>query len=231
MTSIEHDDPLRQVSIVVPIGTGDCAWPPLYAALREHAAAADIRLVFAEGDAQAPPNDAGCTVLYAGQGRAIQQNTGAAGSSMAWLWFLHADSRPDPEVFAALRDFLRRDETALAWFRLQFEAHPSATLDRRMRINAAGANWRSRHFGLPFGDQGLVLPTAIFHLFGGFDTTLPYGEDFALAWRARRSGLALRELPAALSTSARKYADRGWLRTTVRHLRLTAALAWREARR
>ncbi len=231
MTAIERDDPLCRVSIVIPVGLGDRAWPPLYAALREHASAADIRMVFAEGDAQTAPNDAACTVLYTPPGRARQQNAGAAGSSRQWLWFLHADSRPDAEVFAALRGFLVRDEAALGWFRLRFDAHGSAALHRRMRINAAGANWRSRRLGLPFGDQGLVLPTAIFERLDGFDTTLPYGEDFALVWRARRSGLTLRELSATLCTSARKYADRGWLRTTARHLRLTVALAWREARR
>jgi hypothetical protein len=235
MTSIERDDPMRRVSIVLPVGLGDRAWPPLYAALRTHADAADIRVVFVEGDTQTTPNDASgataSTRLYAPRGRAKQQNAGASGSSRQWLWFLHADSRPDADVFAALRDFLIRDEAALGWFRLRFDAHESVALNRRMRINAAGANWRSRRFGLPFGDQGLVLPTAAFARLGGFDTTLPYGEDFALVWRAQRSGLALRELPATLCTSARKYADRGWLRTTARHLRLTASLAWREARR
>jgi len=50
-------------------------------------------------------------------------------------------------------------------------------------------------------------------------------------WRARRAGLPLRAIDAALVTSARKYAERGWLRTTLRHWRLTADQAWREMRR
>ena len=99
-----------------------------------------------------------------------------------------------------------------------------------MRTNAMGANWRSRRLGLPFGDQGLVLPRLEFDRLDGFDPRLAHGEDHALVWRARRAGLPLREIDAAVITSARKYAERGWLRTTLRHLRLTADQAWRETR-
>ncbi len=231
MSQVEGDDPLRRLSIVLPIGPGDRAWPPLYATLREHAAAAEVRLVFADGDPQIVANEALDDVRYAPTGRAAQQNAGAAASTQPWLWFLHADSRPDAEVFAALRAFIARDEQALGWFRLRFDADETPALHRRMRVNAAGANWRSRRFGLPFGDQGLVLPTAAFVRIGGFDTSLRCSEDLALVWRARRSALPLRELPAVLVTSARKYAERGWLRTTLRHWRLTATMVWREARR
>ena len=52
-----------------------------------------------------------------------------------------------------------------------------------MQLNAAGANLRSRWLGLPFGDQGLVLPRASFERLGGFDPALRYGEDHALVWR------------------------------------------------
>ena len=163
--------------------------------------------------------------LHAPRGRAAQQNAGAAATQRPWLWFLHADSRPDEATFAALRDFIARDEAALGWFRLRFDD----TQIPALRLNAAGANWRSRRLGLPFGDQGLVLPRAMFERLGGFDPSWPYGEDLALVRRARRAGLPLRELPATLTTSARKYAERGWWRTTARHLWLTAALMRREA--
>ncbi len=228
MSRTERDDPLQRLSIVVPIGPGERAWPALYAALREHANAAEVRLVFAEGDAQAVANGAQDDVRIAPAGRAAQHNAGAAASTRPWLWFLHADSRPDAAVFAALRAFIARDEHALGWFRLRFDTDDTPALRRRMRVNAAGANWRSRRFGLPFGDQGLLMPKAIFDELGGFDPTLRCGEDLALVWRAQRADVPLRELPATLTTSARKYVERGWLRTTLRHLRLTAAMVWRE---
>ncbi len=231
MSRIERDDPLQRLSIVLPIGPGERAWPPLYAALREYANAAEVRLVFAEGDAQAVADDAQDDVRIAPAGRAAQQNAGAAASTRPWLWFLHADSRPDAAVFAALRAFIARDEHAVGWFRLRFDTDDTPALRRRMRVNAAGANWRSRRFGLPFGDQGLLMPKAIFDELGGFDPTLRCGEDLALVWRAQRADVPLRELPATLTTSARKYVERGWLRTTLRHLRLTAAMVWAEMRR
>jgi hypothetical protein len=235
MTTLPSEDPLRQVRIVVPVGPGDRAWQSLCDALRTHAASAEIRWVFAEHDTQAQFERSSIAlpgeVVVAPPGRAAQQNVGAAMTQRPWLWFLHADSQPEVDVFEAMRTFLARDEPALGWFRLRFADEGVRDLRHRMRINAAGANWRSRWLGLPFGDQGLTLPTAAFERLGGFDAAMPYGEDFALAKRAKRSGLPLRELPAFLDTSPRKYAKRGWLRTTARHLQLTATLAWREARR
>jgi GT2 family glycosyltransferase len=220
-------DPLSQVSIVLPVGPGDRAWPPLYAALREHAAAAELLPVFTDGDAQPMPADA----MRAPAGRAHQQNAGAHAARRTWLWFLHADTRFTPETLPALRAFLARDEPALGWFRLRFDADGPKTLQWAMRANAMGANWRSRRLGLPFGDQGLLIPRLEFDRLDGFDPQLAYGEDHALVWRARRAELPLREIDAALITSARKYAERGWLRTTLRHWRLTADQAWCEMRR
>jgi GT2 family glycosyltransferase len=220
-------DPLSQVSIVLPVGPGDHAWPPLHAALREHAAAAELLPVFADDDPQPAPVDA----LHAPKGRAQQQNAGARAARRPWLWFLHADTRFTPETLPALRAFLARNEPALGWFRLRFDTEGAKPLQWAMRANAAGANWRSRRLGLPFGDQGLLIPRLEFDRLEGFDPRLAHGEDHALVWRARRTGLPLREIDAALVTSARRYAERGWLRTTLRHWRLTVDQVWREARR
>lgn len=220
-------DPLSRLSIVLPVGPGDTAWPPLHDALRAHAPNAELLPVFADDDPQAAPAGA----LRSPRGRARQQNAGALAARREWLWFLHADTRFTPETLPALRAFLERNEPALGWFRLQFANEGPPALRLAMRANAAGANWRSRWLGLPFGDQGLLIPRLEFDRLQGFDPTLAYGEDHALVWRARRAGLPLRELDAALVTSARKYAERGWLRTTLQHLRLTAEQAWLEARR
>ncbi|MBP6749716.1 MAG: hypothetical protein KA144_08755 [Xanthomonadaceae bacterium] len=42
------DDPLRALSIVLPVGPDDRAWPPLRTILRTHAGAAQSHWVFAE---------------------------------------------------------------------------------------------------------------------------------------------------------------------------------------
>lgn len=220
-------DPLSRLSIVLPVGPGDRAWPPLYQALCEHAPTAELLPVFAENDPQEVPAGA----LRSPAGRARQQNNGAHAARRTWLWFVHADTHLTPETLPALRTFLERNEPALGWFRLRFAEDSPRALRWAMRANAAGANWRSRRLGLPFGDQGLLIPRLEFDRLEGFDPSLPYGEDHALVWRAKRTGLPLRAIDAALVTSARKYAERGWLRTTFRHLRLTAEQAWHEARR
>jgi len=87
-----------------------------------------------------------------------------------------------------------------------------------MRLNAYGANLHSAWLGMPFGDQGFVIPARSSAALGGFEENAPYGEDHLLAGAA------------CLFTSARKYERGGWAATTARHLWLTAAQAWPEWR-
>lgn len=147
-----------------------------------------------------------------------------------WLWFLHADSRLRPESLRELQRFLAEGIDALGWFKLAFRRDGP----RWTALNAWGANLRSRWLGLPFGDQGLVLPKHCFEALHGFNEQARLGEDHQLVWAAHHAGLPFRRISAALETSARKYAQHGWLTTTLRHWRLTVAQlwpAWREARR
>jgi hypothetical protein len=65
---------------------------------------------------------------------------------------------------------------------------------------------------------------------GAFDETRSVGEDHALVWQARRTGLPVQRIPAPLTTSARKYRQQGWLATTLRHQRQTWTQAWQESR-
>jgi GT2 family glycosyltransferase len=162
--------------------------------------------------------------LVAPRGRARQMNAGARATRGEWLWFLHADTGLDePQAaVAALQAALRRDPGALGYFDLRFAGDgPAATA-----VNALGARIRSHWLGLPFGDQGLFMARATFDRLGGFDESLRAAEDHALVWRARRAGVPLRAAGASLTTSARRYAEQGWARTTLRHLWLTAQQAW-----
>lgn len=217
---------LPSVTAVIPVGPGDRSWRELVGVLEREAPAISRVLVFAIGDLQSRPRDPSQRVLEVDRGRARQQNAGARRARSDWLWFLHADSRPLPASFAALSQFLARDEDALGHFDLRFHDGGSALL----RLTEWGAALRCRRFGLPFGDQGFVLRRARFEALCGFDEARDHGEDHALVWAARRAGLPLRRIPAPLPTSARKYHDNGWLATTLRHQRLTWAQAWQESR-
>lgn len=212
---------LDDLSVVIPVGPGDGAWRGLLPALAALPPSAEIVLATVEADSQ---SFADCPArvrrLAGAASRARQLNAGAAASRRPWLWFLHADSRFGDAAFDAISRL--PDRPALAYFDLGFHDGGGA-----MRINAVGAWIRSRWLRMPFGDQGLLLPRAAFAALGGFDERLDSGEDHALVWAARRAGLPLRPLGVTLSTSARKYAERGWWRTTAQHLRLT----WSQARR
>lgn len=221
--------PLK-LSIVIPVGPGERAWPALLGDLAGLEGPAEILLVAPRGEAPADftPGQYGLKVsarwLEAEAGRARQLNAGARAARGQALWFLHADSRLPPRALDAARDFAGRD--ALGYFDLHFDRDGPALA----RLNALGARIRSRWLRMPFGDQGLVLPRRRFDALGGFDESLPAAEDHAFVWTARRAGLPLAPIGAPLFSSARRYREQGWLRTTLRHGALTIAQAVRFSR-
>ncbi len=227
---MSHPGALARVSVIVPVGPGDSVSPVLHSQLCALPREAEVIVVHAgtvggrevasiPGDAHGPH----WKTLYAAAGRAVQQNAGADAACHEWLWFVHADSQLSPRTLPALCGFVRTGEPALGYFDLQFLDDGPAL----MWLNTLGAKLRSRWLGLPFGDQGLVMPRALFRSLGGFDTAVRCGEDHELVWRARRAGYRLRPLGAPIYTSARKYAQHGWARTTAWHL----AETWRQAGR
>ncbi len=229
MHSAAGRHPLAALAVVIPVGPDDDSWHALLADLGALPPDAEICLVACAAasipsrDAQLP-NAAHTSVQWqlAAQGRARQQNTGAGATLNPWLWFVHADSRLGPTTLAALAGFIQNDGVnRIGFFDLAFHDGPAL-----MRLNACGAWLRSRLFGIPFGDQGLVMSRATFDRLGGFDEGCASAEDHAMIWQAKRLGIALRAVGAPLHTSARKYAEHGWLSTTARHLLMT----WQQAR-
>ncbi|MCI0755088.1 TIGR04283 family arsenosugar biosynthesis glycosyltransferase [Teichococcus vastitatis] len=224
-----------RLSVIIPLAQGETEAPGLLGQLCALPAASEVLLVQAGGETmelpKAWPAALPLRLLSTPAGRARQMNAGAATARGEWLWFLHADTRLDAAALGALQAVMSGSQPVLGWFSLAFGQDGPALA----RWNARGANWRSRRLGLPFGDQGFVLPALWFHRLGGFDETAPYGEDHLLVWAARGAGLPLREINATLTTSARKYARHGWLRTTWLHWRLTARQAlgawWRLKRK
>lgn len=212
--------------MIVPIGPGDNAWHGLLADLAAMTPPPEILLVFAQGDTQIDDAPGGTVALGTQPGRAHQLNAGIDTARGNWLWLLHADSRLHDDTLPALRRWMTDAPRVLGWFRLAFNDDGPWL----MRVNAFGANLRARWLGLPFGDQGFLVHRDDAHRLGPFDPALPYGEDHAWVWRARRNGLPLRAVGGTLDTSARKYAEHGWGRTTWRHLRLTWQQAWQERR-
>ncbi len=215
-----------KVAIIIPAGPGDAAWRLLLPQLAA-AAADEIVLALADGDAGLANSDLNIRVVHSPAGRAHQLNVGANASGAEWLWFLHADSVVESRTLDAMHAFVSEAPQAIGYFRLGFVNDGPAL----MFINAWGAGLRSRWMGLPFGDQGLLMPRKIYEALDGFDESVGKGEDHALIWAARARGIPLRAIKATVRTSARRYAENGWLRTTMMHLRMTREQATRFSRR
>jgi rSAM/selenodomain-associated transferase 2 len=155
---------------------------------------------------------AGAAVVRAPAGRGGQLAAGAATGSAPWLLFLHADTTLGAGWTAAVQRFT--DDAANAgragYFRLRFDSP-----DPRARRIERLAAWRCRTFGLPYGDQGLLIARAFYRRLGGFPA-LALMEDVAFARRIGRHSLVPLEADAV--TSARRYERDGWLLRPMRNL-------------
>lgn len=204
---------LKNVSIIIPLGPDEDQVTPLLDDLTVLPEETQIILVSCDGASDPILRKDRVMLINAKQGRACQQNAGAKAATRKFLWFLHADSRVTPQVLDALEVSLNEAPDALHYFHLKFgEDGP-----RRMRLNEWGARFRSRVFGIPFGDQGFCLGKSAFDTIGGFPEYDPYGEDHLLVWYARQAGVKLKCTGAALQTSARKYQQQGWGALTLKY--------------
>ena len=189
---IEGIEMFEKVSIIIPVYNQETELERLLADL-------------------APVKDSAEIIVKSEGSRAKSLNAGAASATRPFLWFLHADSRINEQNLNALSLALKEKPDALHYFDLAFgKDGPALTV-----FNAWGANWRSRLFGVPYGDQGFCLSKAQFTKTGGYPEDVPYGEDLMFVWHARQSGIWLNRLPSKLLTSARKYSQRGWLKLTL----------------
>ena len=141
--------------------------------------------------------------------RGGQLRRGCAAARGGWFLVLHADTVLAPGWSEAVAEHLSQSKAG--YFRLRF--------DRGGRAVAAWANMRARVFGLPFGDQGLLIRRDLYERVGGF-ADQPLMEDVAMA-RALRGKLTAIDADAV--TSAARYRAQGWARQGARNL-------WKQAR-
>lgn len=204
------------ISIVIPTLNAAAELGPCLEALTEGLQAGLIReLIVSDGGSgdgtQALAEAAGALLVSGPPGRGAQLARGVAAAGGEWLLILHADTRLAPGWSGAVSAHLAGPERA-GWFRLRFRGGGVPG-----RIVAGWANLRSR-FGLPYGDQGLLVPAALLARVGGYPA-LPLMEDVALARRLRGR---LAPLASVAETSAARYLAEGWLRRGARNLWLLA---------
>lgn len=147
-------------------------------------------------------------VLSSARGRATQMNAGAAVAKGDVLLFLHADTRLPPDADRLIVDGLAQSGRAWGRFDVQIEGqHPL------LPVVAAFMNARSRLTGIATGDQAMFMTRAAFEAAGAFpDITLM--EDITLARNLKRISPPLC-LSACVTTSGRRWEQRGVLRTIV----------------
>jgi hypothetical protein len=213
-----------RLSIIIPLGPQDSLPSALLNSLSGQPAQVEILLAVGQRESQLAAEPA--RLIESPPGRGCQQNAAVGQAHGDWLWFVHADSGLPPTALPEVLNFTDRSDPGIGYCRLRFaDDGPALT-----RLNALGANLRSRLLGLPYGDQGLCLPRECFERLGGFREDLARGEDLDLVVRARQLGLPARPMGITILTSARRYGQQGWLNTTVNH-QIAAIRLIRQARR
>ncbi len=154
--------------------------------------------------------EAGAELVTGASGGGGQLRRGCALARGEWILVLHADTQLAPGWASVVAAHIQQEQPSPAYFQLQFRAKGGAA-----SIVAGWANLRARIFGLPYGDQGLLIPRETYDVAGGYPDQ-PLMEDVALVRRLK----SLTPLPVKAVTSAARYQRDGWLRRGTRNLRI-----------
>ena len=202
------------VSVIIPTLNAAAGLPACLGALGEGLEAGLIReLILTDGgshdETAAIAEAAGALWLTGAAGRGGQIARGVAASQGAWLLILHADTVLEAGWSRAMLEHITSTPSKAGYGRLAFAAGGAAP-----RFVAGWANLRARLFGLPYGDQALLVAAQTLANAGGYPP-LPLMEDVALA-RALRGQLV--PLGVIALTDAQKYETEGWVRRGARNL-------------
>jgi len=158
---------------------------------------------------------AGARVILNDAMRSRQLNRGAEAASKPFLIFLHADSRLPAGAAEAVEHALTHG-LVFGGFRIRF-AEP----DRKLRVAEKMINFRSAITRAPWGDQAQFIARSTLLESGGF-RQIAIMEDYELARRMRHAGRT-RILPLTVTTSGRRFLQKGVLRTAA----INWSIVWR----
>lgn len=159
--------------------------------------------------------ESGAEIVRADRGRGQQLMAGRRQARFPWLLFLHADTVLDGGWEREAATFMERVEIgqrpmAAAAFRFALD-----DLGFQPRLIEAGVALRCMVFRLPYGDQGLLIPSRLYDEIGGY-RPLPLMEDVDIVRRLTRKRTLI--LRTAAVTSAVKFKREGYLRRAARNL-------------
>jgi rSAM/selenodomain-associated transferase 2 len=208
------------ISVIIPTLNAEAGLAPTLAALVPAALDGLVKeaIIVDGGSSDATAriaNEAGTEFLTRRGGRGCQLAAGAERARFPWLLFLHADTILEPgwerEALAFMEDIDsgRRPPAAAAFrFALDDTGFRPRLLERLVALRCALLR-------LPYGDQGLLVPKALYTEIGGYP---PYAlmEDVGLVVRLGRRRIALLRTRAV--TSALRYRRDGYLVRPLRNL-------------
>lgn len=201
----------EQLTVIIPTLN---AGATLAATLASVAGAAEI--IVSDGgstdETLAIAGAVGARIVTGPRGRGQQLQAGADKATGGWLLFLHADTALAAGWRQAADDHARAHAAPgrAACFRFSLD-----DLGWQARVLEVLVAIRGVVFGLPYGDQGLLISRALFDDIGGF-RDLPIMEDVDLVRRLGRRRLAA--LPVAARTSADRWRRDGWAKRSLRNL-------------
>lgn len=210
-----------RLTAIVPVLRDDAALEGLLAALRRLDRPPE-RLIVADGAGS--DETASLCRRYSAHwlpcagGRGPQLGAGVAGSREPGavaevLWFLHADSRPDPRAGSAIRLAAARGAVG-GYFRFRFGGPRSgmkAFLERSIALRC--------RIGMVYGDQGIFVTRAAYEAGPGF-AAQPLFEEVPLVRFLKRTGGFVR-LDLPITVDPRRWERDGYLRRTL-HNRVLA---------
>ena len=206
-----HTKPSRRPAISIIIPTLNEA-ESIVTTMKSAQAGTGVEIIVADGKSSDGTGEMakglGVRLLTITGGRAKQVNEGAMAASSDVLLFLHGDTRLPAGFDKHVLNLLTVPGTVAGAFALGIDG-PEIGL----RIIEKLANFRSRFFQMPYGDQAIFLRASLFRSIGGFPE-IPIMEDFVFMQRVKKEGRVV-IAPVAVTTSSRRWKKLGILKTTL----------------
>ena len=197
----------KLISVIIPTLNEAQAIEPTISKLKKYR---QTEIIIVDGGSQDQTvklaRSMGVGVLTTAACKATQMNAGAAEATGEVLLFLHADTRLPENFETCVPAALAEDGVCAGAFSLGIDSAGGG-----LRLIEWVANWRSRFFQMPYGDQALFVSRNLFHEIGGYPE-YPIMEDFELVRRLKQKGKIV-ILPESVQTSARRWLNFGIAKT------------------